>query len=307
MRAGAGFRLFCRPAAALPPALTRVATPANERRLLDFALSGTAAHVERLARAWRRVDRLAEGADEQRRQERRSLTTWVDDDGMVVIRGRLSPEVGAVVRRALEAAADRLRAEVSPEEAAETSVGQRQADALGVVAESALAADLDRGTAGDRYQVVLHVEAEMLRAEGGEPDVSAETRLGGCHARRCDAHHVRSWADGGPTRLDNLVLLCRRHHRAVHEEGFQVGMGPAGDTEFRWPDGRPFPDAPVAPAWSGPPLAPTDERLAAAEIAIGPDTATPDWYGERLDLGYAIDVMWKPRTDPCEDAGSARA
>ena len=120
-------------------ALTRVATPANERRLLDFALSGTAAHVERLARAWRRVDRLAEGADEQRRQERRNLTTWVDDDGMVVIRGRLSLEVGAVARRAL-AAADRLRAEVSPEAAAETSVGQRQADALGVVAESALAA-----------------------------------------------------------------------------------------------------------------------------------------------------------------------
>ena len=168
-------------------ALTRVATPANERRLLDFALSGTAAHVERLARAWRRVDRLAEGADEQRRQERRSLTTWVDDDGMVVIRGRLSPEVGAVVRRALEAAADRLRAEVSPEEAAETSVGQRQADALGVVAESALAADLDRGTAGDRYQVVLHVEAEMLRAEGGEPDVSAETRLGDAERTRVPA------------------------------------------------------------------------------------------------------------------------
>jgi hypothetical protein len=33
----------------------------------------------------------------------------------------------------------------------------------------------------------------------------------------CDAHHVRHWADGGPTSLDNLVLLCRRHHRGVHE------------------------------------------------------------------------------------------
>ena len=58
--------------------------------------------------------------------------------------------------------------------------GQRQADALGLVAESALAADLDRGTAGDRYQVVLHVDPDTLRAEGGdrEPDVSAETRPG---------------------------------------------------------------------------------------------------------------------------------
>ncbi len=122
-----------------------------------------------------------------------------------------------------------------------------------------------------------------------------QCRFPGCHARRCDSHHIQSWADGGATRLDNLVLLCRRHHRAVHEEGFQVRLGPAGDAEFRWPDGRPFPDAPAAPAWSGQPLAPTDAHLAAAEIAIGPDTATPDWHGERLDLGYAIGVMWMPR------------
>ena len=134
-------------------ALTRVATPANENRLLDFALCAPASYVERLARAWQRVDLQAEASDEQRRHERRNLTTWVDDDGNVVIRGRLSPEVGAVVRRALEAAGDRLRTDVAPEEAAETSFGQRQADALGLIAESALAADLDRGTAGDRYQV----------------------------------------------------------------------------------------------------------------------------------------------------------
>ena len=44
----------------------------------------------------------------------------------------------------------------------------------------------------------------------------------GCTARRCDAHHVEHWVDGGPTRLDNLVLLCRRHHRLVHEGGFQI-------------------------------------------------------------------------------------
>ena len=42
----------------------------------------------------------------------------------------------------------------------------------------------------------------------------------GCTARRCDGHHITHWADGGATSLENLVLLCRRHHRAVHEEGF---------------------------------------------------------------------------------------
>ena len=76
---------------------------------------------------------------------------------------------------------------------------------------------------------------------------------------------------------------------------------------FCWPDGRPFPHVPPARRWSGPPLAPTDAHFAAADIEIGPDTATPDWYGERLDLGYAIDVLWRPRTDPvaggdCADA-----
>ena len=240
-------------------ALTRVATPVNESRLLHFAECAPASYVERLARAWCRVDRVEEAADERRRHERRQLTTWVDDDGMVVIRGRLSPEVGSVVRRALEAAGDRLWKEVSREEAAETSYDQRQADALGLIAESALAADLDRGTAGDRYQVVL-------------------------------------------PRIDNLVLLCRRHHRAVHEEGFAVRMDATGEAEFHWPDGRPLPAAPRAPQWNGPPLAPTDARLDAGGIAIGPDTATPDWHGERLDLVYAIDVLWTPR-----DAAGAMA
>ena len=367
-------------------AITRVATPENERRLRDFALCAPASYVERMTRAWRAVDRQAEADDERRRHEGRCLSTWVDDaDGMVVIRGRLTPEVGAVVRRALEAAVDRQRSE-EPAAAGgpETTFGQRQADALGLIAESALAAELDRGAAGDRYQVVLHVDADTLRADAAEaedaPDVSAETppagaapaagdagdvpaetrrpghaaledadglrvsaetsrriaceasavvmrhaadgaildvgrktrtippalgralrardrgcRFPGCTARRCDAHHVRHWADGGATRLDNLVLLCRRHHRAVHEEGFRVEVDPGGEVAFRWPDGRPFPAAPASPRWTGPALAPTDARLAVAGIAIGPATATPHWHGERLDLGYAIDVLWTPR------------
>jgi hypothetical protein len=85
-----------------------VATAENEAALLDVALAGTAAQVERFVRAWRRVDRATEARDDERRFLNRQLATWVDDDGIVVIRGRLTPEVGAVVQRALEAAADRL-------------------------------------------------------------------------------------------------------------------------------------------------------------------------------------------------------
>ena len=51
----------------------------------------------------------------------------------------------------------------------------------------------------------------------------------------CDAHHVRHWADGGETSLDNLVLLCRPHHRAIHR-GFDVRMVD-GKPRFARPDG----------------------------------------------------------------------
>ena len=191
-------------------AVSRVATPENEDDLLYVCQAGTAAHVERIARAWRRIDRNVEQAEERRRQASRELRTWVDEDGMVVVRGRLTPEVGSVLRRALEAACDQARrapaagggedgevadspagaeveaADASPHAAARTereaaaaaadeaepTLAQRQADAIGVVAEAALAGGLDRGTAGDRYQVVMHVDAEAL----AEPrDVPAGT------------------------------------------------------------------------------------------------------------------------------------
>jgi hypothetical protein len=44
----------------------------------------------------------------------------------------------------------------------------------------------------------------------------------GCTVRRCDGHHIQHWADGGSTSLDNLTLLCRRHHRCVHEGEFTI-------------------------------------------------------------------------------------
>jgi hypothetical protein len=44
----------------------------------------------------------------------------------------------------------------------------------------------------------------------------------------CEGHHLWHWADGGPTDLGNLALLCRAHHRAVHEGGWQLTRGPDG-------------------------------------------------------------------------------
>jgi HNH endonuclease len=44
----------------------------------------------------------------------------------------------------------------------------------------------------------------------------------------CEAHHLLHWLDGGPTDLANLALLCRAHHRAVHEGGWRLIRGPDG-------------------------------------------------------------------------------
>jgi hypothetical protein len=44
----------------------------------------------------------------------------------------------------------------------------------------------------------------------------------------CEAHHLRHWLHGGPTDLANLALLCRAHHRAVHEGGWQLQRDPDG-------------------------------------------------------------------------------
>ena len=128
-------------------------------------------------------------------------------------------------------------------------------------------------------------------------------RFPGCAARRCDAHHVTHWAQGGATRLDNLVQLCRRHHRAVHEGVLRVTLDDAtGAVRFTQADGRPLPEAPESPRWTGAALAPVDARLAAAGVEIGPETAAPRWDGERLDLDWAIDVLWRPRKGPAAAA-----
>ena len=72
-------------------------------------------------------------------------------------------------------------------------------------------------------------------------------RFPGCASRWCDAHHVVHWADGGPTSLDNLLLLCRRHHRAIHEGGFAVWPDADGGFTFVRPDGTPIQEAPPLP------------------------------------------------------------
>jgi hypothetical protein len=145
-------------------ALTRVATPETEERLLAVGKAGTAAHVERIVRGWRRVDRIAEAREAVRRHASRSLHVYQDEDGMTVVRGRLDPEAGALLVQALTAAREKLypyvpRAEVVMDP---PTMGQQQADALALLAETTLHRGIDPGSPGERYQVVVHVDAPVL-------------------------------------------------------------------------------------------------------------------------------------------------
>ena len=415
-------------------ALTRIATPANEEELLHFARAGTASHVEKLVRSMRLVDRQEAHQREERRHEGRYLRAYTDEDGMVVVAARLAPEAGAALLRALDAGAERLYGlrrmgaeEGSPAQrgaADETTADQRRADALGLVAESALSAGLDPGTRGDRYQVVVHVDADALveaerrgrsrrkgrrdvsaetcgaelqssgaqragdlaaETSGPEPelpgaetrrdvsaetweaegeaggaersrDVSAETsepepagnctlegtrvsaetcrrlacdaalvvmrhatdgsvldvgrrtraispalrraldhrdggcRFPGCGLKLCDGHHVEHWADGGETKLGNTLLLCRRHHRAVHEEGFSVELLANGEVSFYRPDGRRLVQAPPPPVTTEP-IAALVERLVVSGVTIAPETSLPSWNGRSCDYGRAVEWL----------------
>jgi len=325
-------------------ALTRVATPENEEELLEFALTGTAAHVERLVRAWRRVDRYEAMEQGDRLLEHRFLSAYTDEDGMLVVRARLSPEVGAVFEKALEAATEVLYKRSLDGEGSsfsEVPIEQRRADALELLAESALEGGLDPGTAADRYQVVVHIndgvpDSAVLEnnvrvsaetsdrlacdssqvvmthdSEGGVLDVGRKTRVihpalrralqhrdgscrfPGCSQQRCDAHHVEHWAEGGKTELENLLLLCRYHHRALHEGGFRVELDADGISRFYAAAGWEIPEAPPAPRLEGDPAVELTRHNWVDGIAIDSSTGFPRWQGERLDLGYAIDGLRK--------------
>jgi len=65
----------------------------------------------------------------------------------------------------------------------------------------------------------------------------------GCHHRRfVDAHHVQHWSAGGETSLENLLLLCSRHHRLVHEGGYRIDKDYRHRWIFKRPDGIAVPN-----------------------------------------------------------------
>jgi len=119
-------------------------------------------------------------------------------------------------------------------------------------------------------------------------------RFPGCtNDRFVDGHHIKHWADGGETNLDNLVLLCRHHHHLVHEGGFSCEKNGSGEVVFR--DQRRVPLATWAP----------QPRISDEDIkdwldreffdkGIDADTCRSQWYaGERMDWNLAVSNLFQ--------------
>ena len=108
-------------------------------------------------------------------------------------------------------------------------------------------------------------------------------RFPGCtQTRRLIPHHVRWWSHGGETELDNLVLVCPAHHRAVHEVGYTIAALGNGRFVFHRPDGAALPD-------TGPPSDLESREL--TEQPIDDTTIAPTWAGQRLDIGMLIGAL----------------
>jgi hypothetical protein len=310
-------------------AMTRVATAENEEALLAMARSSTAAALERLCRLYRQVSQ-AEKPDPEVERDRRWVRTRKGDDGMVRITASLHPDVAAqtcgVAAQTCGVAAqtcgarDRADGLVALSEAAlddEAGSGRPQVEAT-------VRVEVDTATLTGQLEDGTGVSAETARrllcdagvvsvaeSESGTPlavgrkkrTVSTALRRAlrlrdkrcqfpGCsHERFLDAHHVHHWVDGGETTLGNTILLCRHHHRLVHEYGFSMKRREDGEMVFLDPDGRVVPEGGQRALWQEVAYERLCASLAEQGIAIESATNLPDWDGTRPDYAAAIDVL----------------
>ncbi len=124
-------------------------------------------------------------------------------------------------------------------------------------------------------------------------------RFPGCANRRfTDAHHIVHWSSGGRTDPENLVLLCRRHHRLVHEGGFSVSGNANEELVFRDPRGKALESSPPPPPGSRQALVDRNHR---AGHRIGPDTLRKG-TGERMDLVENVYAVAKAIKGPGREA-----
>jgi hypothetical protein len=232
-------------------ALTRVADPAREDELVEFALVATAAQLEQTIRSYERQCRTP--VQEKERLEKLRLNLFENADGTSNVVGCLTPEQTDLLRAALERAGkDVPRTE-------HDSAESRRADALEVIVRAFLAGNAEQVPT----EVVVHVDDEQIVSGDISPVVErllcdtgvrldvrkgdahiigrrsrtarralrralkrrdqTRCRFPGCtHERFLHIHHLVHYIAHGPTNTENCVLLCTFHHRLVHEGRWKV-------------------------------------------------------------------------------------
>jgi hypothetical protein len=306
-------------------ALTRVADAESEAELLELARHLTASQLERAVRAYRRVTAADADALQAAAyvgyswQEDGSLVVRAQlapEDGALFVqaleaaRDRLGEDErgSAEPRRPSNAEALVAMANVSlaggpnagspaerypvvvHDEANEGVCALEDGPAVAPETAERLACDASVVEIVERNGEPLSIGRKtrtvppaMRRALRGR---DRRCRFPGCENRRfLDAHHIHHWARGGETNLDNLVLLCTRHHKFVHEAGYSIARTTEGELDFRDRWGAPISDAPRPP--------PGDARGLVGrhvDLGIGAGTcATGD--GDRMDLGLVVDAL----------------
>jgi len=211
-------------------AVTRVVTPQNEQVLLELALDCSTSQLERVVRTYRQAA-PAEAELAARQQARRYLSYHIDEDNMFVLRGRLTPEQGAVLVKALQVAQQEQQARED-----DTELDHELCDALEQVAGAALDQGLAARAGKARpatYQVLLKVDEQVLADPDAESRCEVEGAVGVSvqTARRicCDApvvqvhdageHHCEA-LDGGGCTLQ--LKRSRRRPNAALERAVRV-------------------------------------------------------------------------------------
>jgi len=114
----------------------------------------------------------------------------------------------------------------------------------------------------------------------------------GCaRTRHLEAHHIEHWARGGETNPDNLLVVCKCHHWAIHEGGIRVEGRAPRDLVFRRPDGTVLSPCPVRVPIDGEPGETLKEANRRHGLRITANTVDSFWDGEPMDLHMAVDAL----------------
>jgi 5-methylcytosine-specific restriction endonuclease McrA len=275
--------------------------------------------LETLVRHYRHATQAEELSREARQQAGRSVSYWFDMDGSLVIKGRLPALAGAMVVKALEAAMDEIPTTETAAEIGEEvrlSWQARRADALALMAQRSLHSRARTLNTADRYQVVVHVDAQTLRDRTARRACEIEhgTTLAVETVRRltCDASLVRMLENSEGEPLDvgrktrSIPPAIRRAIRAR-----DAGCRFPGCTHQRyldahhvqhWADGGPTQLKNLVSlcrqhhriisieraSYDGTELQRTHDRQG---IRIDGDTAATLWRGERMDYDLGVLVL----------------